>query len=82
MFPLCPCGYQLAEHLGPWRPKDIAPEGEHTSIHGEEKGCGYWNVCMGNDKDESRRRGGRGGGRGTGGRERVKEHEMHVINKK
>ena len=31
---------------------------------------------------QGRRGGGRGGGRGTGGRERVKEHEMHVINKK
>ena len=77
MFPLCPCGYQLVEHLGPWRPQDIAPEGEHTSIPGEQKGCGYWGtfvwemirMCQG------RRGGGRGGGKGTGGRERVKEHE-------
>ena len=64
MFPLCPCGYQLVEHLGPWRPQDIAPEGEHTSIPGEEKGCGYWNVCMGNDKDVS-------------GKERRRERERH-----
>ena len=31
---------------------------------------------------QGRRGGGRGGGKGTGGRERVKEHEMRVINKK
>ena len=31
---------------------------------------------------QSRRGVGRGGGKGTGGRERVKEHEMLVINKK
>ena len=31
---------------------------------------------------QGRRGGGRGGGKGTGGRERVKEHEMHVIIKK
>lgn len=30
---------------------------------------------------QGRRGGERGGGRSTGGRERVKEHEMHVINK-
>ena len=41
MFPLCRCGYQLVEHHGPWRPQDIAPEGEHTE---EEKGCGYWHM--------------------------------------
>ena len=69
MFPLCRCGYQLLEHHGPWRPQDIA-----LLEHGFEN-VRMIRMCQG------RRGGRRGGGRGTGGRERVMEHEMHVINK-
>ena len=58
MFPCCPWGgvpplqelIELAERLGPGGPQGIAPEGEHMSIPGDEKGvweCGYGNVVIG-----------------------------------
>ena len=64
--------------------------GDHKTLHqkvriraylGKRRGVVIGERCMENDKDVSgkeRRR--ERGGKGTGGREWVKEHEMRVIN--